>query len=87
MLGLNTEQSLALVMDLIQDQQHAIDLVLATGDLSQDGSSESYARFHQWMEAFSCPVYWLPGNHDLTDIMANHQAAQRMSPCVIDAGN
>ena len=86
LLGLNTEQSLALVMDLIQDQQHAIDLVLATGDLSQDGTSESYARFHQWMEAFSSPVYWLPGNHDLTDIMANHQAAQRMSPCVIDAG-
>lgn len=85
LLGLNTEQSLSLVMDLIQDQQHAIDLVLATGDLSQDGSSESYARFHKSMEAFACPVYWLPGNHDLTDIMANHQVARRMSPCVIDA--
>ncbi|MEE2730004.1 MAG: 3',5'-cyclic-AMP phosphodiesterase [Pseudomonadota bacterium] len=86
LLGLNTEQSLSLVMDLIKEEQPAIDLVLATGDLSQDGSSESYARFHQWMASFSSPVYWLPGNHDLTDIMSNHQAAKRMSPCVIDAG-
>ncbi len=86
LLGLNTEHSLAQVMELIEAEQPNIDLVLATGDLSQDGSSESYARFHQSMEQFSCPVYWLPGNHDLTDIMANHQAAQRMSPCVIDQG-
>lgn len=87
LLGLNTEHSLAQVMDLICAEQPAIDLVLATGDLSQDGSSESYARFHKTMDAFSCPVYWLPGNHDLTDIMGNHQIAQRMSPCVIDQGD
>ncbi|MAR90253.1 MAG: 3',5'-cyclic-AMP phosphodiesterase [Pseudomonadales bacterium] len=86
LLGLNTEHSLSQVMDLIQLEQPDAELVLATGDLSQDGSDESYARFHRWMEAFSCPVYWLPGNHDLTDIMQNHQAAQRMSPCVIDLG-
>lgn len=83
MLGLNTEHSLSMVMDLIDAEQRHIDLVLATGDLSQDGSSESYARFHQHMDRFACPVYWLPGNHDLTDIMTNHQAARHMSPCVI----
>jgi len=83
LLGLNTEHSLSMVMDLIAAEQRHIDLVLATGDLSQDGSSESYNRFHQHMEAFACPVYWLPGNHDLTDMMANHQVAKRMSPCVI----
>lgn len=86
LLGLNTEHSLAQVMDLIRVEQPAVDLVLATGDLSQDGSSDSYARFHQTMAAFACPVYWLPGNHDLTDIMANHKAARSMSPCVIDQG-
>ncbi len=82
-MGLNTEHSLSMVMDLIAAEQRHIDLVLATGDLSQDGSSESYRRFHESMDAFNCPVYWLPGNHDLTDIMANHQLAKRMSPCVI----
>jgi len=87
LLGLNTEQSLGLVMNLIKAEQTNIDLVLATGDLSQDGSSQSYARFHESMASFTCPVYWLPGNHDLTDIMANHQVARNMSPCVIDQGD
>ncbi len=87
LLGLNTEHSLAKVMDLIAAEQSEADLVLATGDLSQDGSPESYARFHRHMEQFQCPVYWLPGNHDLTDIMADHQAAAYMSPCVIKASN
>jgi len=86
LLGLNTEHSLCEVMDLIEVEQPTMDLVLATGDLSQDGTSESYARFHQHMARFFCPVYWLPGNHDLTDIMGNHQIAERMSPCVIDHG-
>jgi len=84
LLGLNTEHSLNEVMELIELEQPQMDLVLATGDLSQDGSSESYARFHQHMARFYCPVYWLPGNHDLTDIMGNHQVTERMSPCVID---
>ncbi len=87
LLGLNTDESLAKVLHLIQQEQSNVDLVLATGDISQDGSSESYGRFHESMGSFSCPVYWLPGNHDLTDIMANHQAAKRMSPCVIDQGD
>lgn len=86
LLGLNTEDSLAQVMQLIAEEQPNADLVLATGDLSQDGSSESYARFHNSMDQFSCPVFWLPGNHDLTDVMTNHQAAKCMSPCLIDMG-
>ena len=84
LLGLNTEHSLNEVMDLIEAEQSRVDLVLATGDLSQDGSTESYARFHKHMARFTSPVYWLPGNHDLTDIMANHQAVECMSPCVIE---
>lgn len=87
LLGLNTEHSLGKVMDLVTAEQPAMELVLATGDLSQDGTADSYARFHQHMQRFTCPVYWLPGNHDLTDVMANHQVAQRMSPCVIDMGH
>lgn len=84
LLGLNTEHSLNEVMDLIEAEQPAMELILATGDLSQDGTGESYARFHRHMTRFCCPVYWLPGNHDLTDIMADHQVAERMSPCVIE---
>lgn len=87
LLGLNTEFSLSKVLELIRVEQPAIDLVLATGDLSQDGTAASYIRFHQHMQQFKAPVYWLPGNHDLTDVMARGQVAGQISPCVVDMGN
>lgn len=87
LLGLDTEFSLGKVLDLIQKEQPNPDLILATGDLSQDGSSESYKRFHRHMSQFSAPVYWLPGNHDIMSKMGDHQALDFMSPCVIPQGN
>lgn len=87
LLGLNTEFSLSKVLELIRQEQTAIDIVLATGDLSQDGTAASYLRFHQHMQQFSAPVYWLPGNHDLTDVMAKEQLARQISPCFVDVGN
>lgn len=87
LLGLSTEYSLLKVLELIRKEQPAIDVVLATGDLSQDGSAASYIRFHHHMQQFSAPVYWLPGNHDLTDVMFRGQVAGQISPCIIDVGN
>jgi Icc protein len=87
LLGLNTEFSLGKVLELIESEQPHPDLVLATGDLSQDGSGASYQRFHEHMKHFSAPVYWLPGNHDLMTMMRHHQALERMSPCVISMEN
>ncbi len=86
LLGLETEFSLGKVIDLIAQEQPDPDLVLATGDLSQDGSSESYRRFHQHMERLSAPVYWLPGNHDILTVMSDHKALECMSPCVVEMG-
>lgn len=86
LLGLNTEFSLSKVLELIRQDQPAIDLVLATGDLSQDGSAASYLRFHHHMQQFTAPVYWLPGNHDLSDVMSQGQIGSRISPCVVDMG-
>lgn len=85
LLGLNTEDSLIKVLELIQREQPDADLVLATGDLSQDGSEESYSRFHRHMDStFDIPVYWLPGNHDIMGKMNLHKAAESMSPCVVE---
>ena len=85
LLGLNTEFSLSKVLELITQEQPDVALVLATGDLSQDGTEESYRRFHQHMaNAFSVPVYWLPGNHDILGRMNLHKEAKFMSPCVVD---
>ncbi|PIE41747.1 MAG: 3',5'-cyclic-AMP phosphodiesterase [Gammaproteobacteria bacterium] len=88
LLGLNTENSLTQVLELIRQEQPGTDLVLATGDLSQDGSEASYRRFHDHMNnTFIAPVYWLPGNHDILSTMNLHKAAESMAPCVIAVNN
>lgn len=70
-------------MDLIVVEQCYIDLVFVIGDLLQDGSSEFYNCFYQYMEVFVCFVYWLFGNYDFIDIMVNYQVVKCMSLCVI----
>lgn len=89
LLGLNTQYSFDMVMRLIRKEQPAPDLVLATGDLSQDASFESYQRLNDALSDFPAPVYWLEGNHDKPAPMLKALDAQRerMSPCVFDHGN
>lgn len=55
LLGLNTGDSLARVVELAVAEQPRIDLILATGDLSQDGSVASYQRFRQLAERIEAP--------------------------------
>ena len=46
------------------------DIVLFTGDVSQDESAASYALAVEALEQLPCPWYWLPGNHDQPEFMA-----------------
>jgi len=48
----------------------APDWIVLSGDLSEDASPESYARIVAWARQLSCPVAWLPGNHDDRSVMA-----------------
>lgn len=87
LLGLNTEESLQRVLALVTNEQPNIDLILVTGDVSQDGSSESYLRFREHIEHFGKPVFWLPGNHDEMHQMRTLVADEdNLSPCTIDRG-
>lgn len=61
--GINTAASLSAVVDHALHCGATFDAVLATGDLSQDGSAESYQRFIDLTEPLA-PLCWLPGNHD-----------------------
>lgn len=64
LLGMNTQQSLTRVLDLVkQDQPY--ELVLCTGDLVQDASVAGYQRFREMIGALGAPQYWIPGNHDI----------------------
>lgn len=64
-LGLNTDESLRDVLHLMQTQERP-DLILCSGDISNDGGVASYERFVSFVrEAFpETPLAWLPGNHD-----------------------
>lgn len=88
LLGLNTEDSLRMVLERVEQEQSHIDVILATGDLSQDGSTSSYQRFQQHLTRFKAPSYWLQGNHDLTDPMVNALGGDsHLSPCLIPIGD
>ena len=64
LLGLKTAESLQRVIDLVRAEQPRIDLLLATGDLTQDSTVEAYQRFRQMTQALAASARWLPGNHD-----------------------
>ncbi|MEE4661292.1 MAG: 3',5'-cyclic-AMP phosphodiesterase [Halieaceae bacterium] len=64
LVGMNTDNSLAHVIDLVKREQPAIDLVLGTGDISDHGSEEAYQRAAVFFSRLEAPVLWLPGNHD-----------------------
>lgn len=84
LLGVNTDASLRGVIDAVHFQEPDVDLILATGDITQDGSIAGYQRFLQHIRCIDAPVHGLPGNHDQLD----HYSAvwgDRLNP-VVDAG-
>lgn len=64
LLGIDTLASLNAVIDLVLEQCPQIDLLLATGDITQDGSAQSYQRFLDAVSRIPSPCQWIPGNHD-----------------------
>lgn len=86
LLGINTRDSLRHVIAQVRREQPRIDLLLATGDLSQDGSDASYACFRELTEAFAAPVRWLPGNHDQSAAMARAAQGSDALHVVTDLG-
>ena len=51
-------------------RQFQPDLLLLTGDVSEDASPESYGRVSAMMCSIGAPVLALPGNHDVPETMA-----------------
>lgn len=88
LLGMNTQQSLVQVLDLIRQKHSNIDLVLATGDIAQAPAPETYTRFYELLNELGAPQYWLQGNHDLEQLFLEGSIPHACSsPCVIALGN
>jgi Icc protein len=62
--GMDTDASFTHVLALLDRLSPAPDLILATGDLANNGYAEAYQRVRSAFEARGIPWAWLPGNHD-----------------------
>jgi len=69
MFGVDTYQTLSDVVDAALKADPP-DLVILSGDVSQDESPESYARVHEVLRRIRVPIYYIPGNHDLPRVMS-----------------
>ncbi|MDF1643396.1 MAG: 3',5'-cyclic-AMP phosphodiesterase [Pseudomonadales bacterium] len=70
LLGINSYQSLELVVQLVeQERGQNFDRILGSGDISFDGSEQSYRNYLGLMERFERPISWIPGNHDCPEMM------------------
>ena len=64
LLGMDTDHSLQAVIDLVKAERPGIDLLLGTGDLSDQGALEAYRRLLEYFAQLTEVYCWLPGNHD-----------------------
>ncbi|GAA5525150.1 3',5'-cyclic adenosine monophosphate phosphodiesterase CpdA [Microbulbifer aestuariivivens] len=73
LLGLDTGRTLDEVLGRIERDQPAAELLVATGDITANGSEAAYQRFLARMQKVDTRWCWLPGNHDVVGRM--HQLA------------
>ena len=88
MLGVNTDASLRAVLRQIEADGKHPDLLLATGDMSQDGEAAAYRRLARVLSEApalaQAIIRCLPGNHDLPAVM--RQELPQWSVPVTDVG-
>lgn len=83
--GLNALHGLSGLLPAVRDFHP--DLLLLTGDVSEDGSPASYARVAAMLAPFGLPLLALPGNHDVPDVMMRYFPRGPWSgPHFVDSG-
>jgi Icc protein len=69
LVGMNCQEGLQDVIELVKEHEKSIDCVLCTGDIAQDASQEAYKRFATQVSDLNAPQLWIPGNHDIISSM------------------
>ena len=62
--GVDPRTRVARVVEAVRALPDPIDAVLVSGDLTDDGSPESYREARRLLEPLAAPIHVLPGNHD-----------------------
>ncbi len=81
MRGTATHASLCSVLDHYRANDWQADIVLVTGDLIHDDSAEAYGHFAELLGSLGLPVFCLPGNHDIRDLMRSALGGQPFHYC------
>ena len=68
-LGINTEHYFHAILELALAENRHFDLIVVTGDLTQDPCEASYRRIMDRLAATNTPCIFLPGNHDDYELM------------------
>jgi len=87
LLGMNTENSLKLIVDRVQQEVKDIDLIIATGDIAQDSSIQAYNNFLSFLAPLKAPMRWIPGNHDSRENMAVACTGLDHAEPIVDLGD
>lgn len=69
LLGVKTQESFQATINSLKKKINKIDLMVLSGDLSQDGSIMAYEYLADELKSFGIPIYWIAGNHDDMDMM------------------
>ena len=85
MLGVNVRASAGAVIAAAHGSTPKAQAWLLTGDLSQDGSPESYSALFDLMGEVAATRLGIPGNHDVPDVLARALTERDSAPVHADA--
>lgn len=77
LLGLDTDKSLEYVLAHMLDEHGDIDLLVCSGDLSNEAGASAYERLISKLPDH-VPQAWLPGNHDDNVCMSGFASPERL---------
>jgi len=81
LLGVATKDSFNAVIDAVDASARPFEAIVATGDISQDHTDESYQHFSDGISRWSQPCFWLPGNHDYQPAMHSVLPSPQIKSC------
>jgi Icc protein len=79
-------QNLLAVLDRLIIQQD-VEALIISGDLAQEMVLETYQLLDHMLDICPFPVYVIPGNHDIPELMKQGMSAPRVTTDVLDVGN
>ena len=80
LFGVTTYDSLQEVCNHIRGLRQSYDLVVASGDLSEDGHARAYEDFYALTKGLGLSSVWMTGNHDQFDNVPSKLANSLIHP-------